>query len=81
MYKVVLNILPYFLFIIESSGPEVIKLFSCSTQLSITAHNNKNEEKYRHKFSCFHTLIYCIYNANKWHFNINEHDKFHAQLS
>ena len=43
----------------------------------------KNKE-----LSFFQTLRCCIYHANKclnanncWHFNIYEHDKFHAQLS
>ena len=70
-------------------GPEVIKLFSCSTRLStkfqllIKTKILTNEE-----VSCFKPLIYCIYPANKllndnncWHFNIYEQDKFSAQLS
>ena len=53
--------------------PEMIKLFSCSTQLSmkfqllIKTKMLKNED-----FSCFQTLSCCIYHAN---------NKFHAQLS
>ena len=69
------------------AGPEVIKLLSCSIEHQIsTAHKTKiptNEE-----VSCFKSLRCCIYHANKclnaifcWHFNISEHDKFHAQLS
>ena len=70
-------------------GPEVIKLFSCSTQLStkfqllIKTKILTNGEVY-----CFMSLRCCIYHANKclnanncWHFNIYEQDKFHAQLS
>ena len=47
-------------------GPEVIKLFSCSTQLCmkfqllIKAEILKNKE-----FSCFQTHRSCIYYANK----------------
>ena len=49
-----------------SSGPEVIKLFSCSTQLStkfqllIKTKILTNEE-----VSCFKSLRCCIYHANK----------------
>ena len=69
--------------------PEVIKLFSSSTQLSmkfqwlIKGKVSKNKA-----FSCFKTLRCCIYPANKcenanncWNFNIYEQDKFCAQLS
>ena len=71
------------------SGPEVIKLFSCSTQLStkfqllIETKLPTNKEVY-----CFKSLRCCIYHAYKclnanncWHFNIYEQDKFCAQLS
>ena len=74
---------------IGRSGPEVIKLFSCSTQLStifqllIKTKIPTNEE-----VSCFKFLRCCIYHANKcknanncWHFNIYKQDKFRAQLS
>ena len=70
-------------------GFEVIKPFTCSTQLSmnfqllILTKMLDNKDK-----SCFNTLRYCIYPANKclnanncWHFNSNESDKFSAQLS
>ena len=57
------------------SGPEVIKLFSCSTQL-ITKFQLviKTKIPTNEEVSCFKSL-------NSWHFNINEHDKFNAQLS
>ena len=68
----------YFFQVCDYPGPEVIKHFSCSTQLSmkfkllITIKMLKN--KY---FSYFQTLWYSIYRANKcynantcWHFNI-----------
>ena len=67
---------------ISSPGPEVIKLFSCSTELStkfqllIKTKIPTNEE-----VSCFKPLGCCIYHANKcknannfWHFNIYEQD-------
>ena len=50
----------------ERAGPEVIKLFSCSTQLStkfqllIKTDLPTNEE-----VSCFKSLRYCIYHAHK----------------
>ena len=49
-----------------SSGPEVIQLFSCSTQLSmkfqllIKTKIQTNEE-----VSCFKSFRCCIYHANK----------------
>ena len=62
--------------------PGVIKLFSCSTQLStkfqllIKAKLSSTEE-----VPCSKSLRCCIYSANNcknanncWHFNINEHD-------
>ena len=67
---------------ISSPGPEVIKLFSCSTQLSskfqllIKTKIPTNEE-----VSCFKSLRCFIYHANKcqnannfWHFIIYEQD-------
>ena len=48
------------------SGPEVIKLFSCSTQMS-------------KKFQLL--MKTKIPRNNCWHFNIYEQDKFCAQLS
>ena len=70
-------------------GPEVIKLFSCSTQLSIAFQLLIKPEMLKNKdFSCFQTLIFCIYDAYKcsnaincWHFNIYEHNEFYSQLS
>ena len=71
----------------SASGPDVIKLFSGSTQLS-TKLSTKFEMLIKTKIptneevSCFQSLRYCINHANKcWHFNINEQDKFRAQLS
>ena len=71
------------------SGPEVIKPFSCSTQLYmklkllIKTKIQTNEE-----VNCFKSLRCCIYPANKcknanncWHFNSYEQDTFRAQLS
>ena len=73
----------------QSSGPKVIKLFSCSSQMStkfqlvIKTKIPTNEEVY-----CFKSLRCCIYPADKclnandcWHFNIYEQDKICAQLS
>ena len=71
----------------EIAGPEVIKLFSCSTQLSMEFQMLIKSKLLKNKdFSCFQMLRCCIYHAHKyqndcWHFNIYEHDKFHAQLS
>ena len=65
---------------IERSGTEVIKLFSCSTQLSkkfqllIITKIPTNKE-----VSCFKSLRRCIYHADKCY--IYEQDKFRAQLS
>ena len=73
----------------RNSGPEVMKHFLCSTQLStkfqllIKTKISTNKE-----VSCFKSLRCCIYHPNKglnanicWHFNIFEQDKFRAQLS
>ena len=68
-------------------GPDVIKLFSCSTQLSTKFQLLiKTKIPTNNEFSCFKSLRCCIYHANKclnkcWHFNIYEQDKFRAQLS
>ena len=52
-------------------GPEVIKLFSCSTQLSTKFQLHiKTEVQENENVSCFKTLRYC------WHFNIYEQDNF-----
>ena len=69
-------------------GPEVIKLFSCSTQLSTKFQLLiKTKIRTNKEVSCFKSLR-CIYHAKKcqnanncWHFNIHEQDKFRAQLS
>ena len=68
-----------------TAGPvlKVIKLFSCSTQLSmkfkllITTVIAKINGNFR-----FESQKLVIYPANNcWHFNIYEQNKFHAQLS
>ena len=60
----------------KSSGPEVIKLFSCSTQLSMKFQQVMKTEMLKNKdFSCFETPRCCIYHARY------EHDKFRSQLS
>ena len=72
-----------------SPGTDVMKLFSCSTQLSmefqllIKPKMLKNTD-----FSCFQIFRCCILHADKcknanncWHYNIYEQDKFRAQLS
>ena len=47
-------------------GPEVIKLFTCSTQLNIEFQMLIKTEMLKSKdFSCFQTLIFCIYHAYK----------------
>ena len=74
---------------ISANADQVIKLFSCSTQLStkfqllIKTKIPTNEE-----VSCLKSLRCCHYHAYKckkanncWHFNIYELDIFHAQLS
>ena len=69
MYLVCSNVYAYSQFYAQSfyiSGPEVIKLFSCSTQLSmkfqllIKSKILTNKEVY-----CFKSLRCCIYHANK----------------
>ena len=77
------------LFLNQAPKPEVIKLFSCSTQMStkfqllIKIKILINEE-----VPCCKSLKCCIYHDNKclnanncWHFNIYEQYKFCAQLS
>ena len=71
------------------TGPEVIKLFSRSTQLSTKFQLLiKLKIQTKKEVSCFKSLRCCVYHANKcqiandcWHFNIYEVDKFRAQLS
>ena len=53
-----------------STGPEVIKLFSCSTQLSTQLSTKfqlliKTKIPTNKNFYCFKSLRCCIYNANK----------------
>ena len=70
-------------------GLEVIKLFSCSTQLSTKLQLLIKTKMLENKdFSFFRALRYFIYPANiflnantSWHFNIYEQDKFCALLS
>ena len=74
---------------VHCPGPEVIKLFSCSTQLSMKFQLLiKTKIPANKEVSCFKSLRCCIYHANKClnanncrHFNIYEQDKFRAQLS
>ena len=71
--------------------PEVIKLFSCSTELSVKFQMLIKTIMLKNKdISCFQTLtvdvvfimLINVKNANNcWHFNIYEQDKFRAQLS
>ena len=70
-------------------GLEVIKLVSCSTQLSMEFQMLIKSKMLKNKdFSCLRIVRCCIYHGHKylnanncWHFNIYEHDKFHAQLN
>ena len=67
----------------ESSGIEVILLFSCLTQLStIFILLIKTKILTHGEVSCIKSLRCCIYHANNCcHFNIYELDKFRSQLS
>ena len=73
----------------NSPGPEVIKLFSSSTQLSTTFQLPiKTKILTNEEITGFKSLRCCIYHANKClnakncgYFNIYEQDKFRAQLS
>ena len=49
----------------KGTGPEVIKLFSCSTQLSINFQLLKKKKKTKEEVSCFKSLRCCIYDAYK----------------
>ena len=70
-------------------GPEIMKLFTCSTQLSIKFQRLIKAKMMKHiDFSFYQPLNWCIYPANKyknannyWHFNIYEQDKFCALFS
>ena len=65
----------------SKSGTELIKLFSCSTQLSMEFQMIIKSKMLKNKdFSCFQMPRCCIYHAHKcknvnncWHFNIYEH--------
>ena len=69
------------------SVPEVITLFSCSTQLStkfqllIKTIIPTYEEISRFKYLIYVPFIMLINVKMPRHFEIYEHDKFHAQLS
>ena len=72
---------------IERSGHKVIKLFSCSTQLSmllsllIVIKIVRVNVVFMFNFKPSKLVIYMYLANNSWHFNIYEQDKFHAQLS
>ena len=76
-----------YLLLIRSPGPEIIKLFSCTSQLSIKFQLLiKTKTLTNEGVSCFKSLRSGIHHANKcqnscWHFNIYEQDTFSAQLS
>ena len=66
------------------SGPEVLKLYSCSTQLGMKVSLHAENQN----FVCFQTLRHCINPANKclkfqqlMHFSNCEDNHFHAHLS
>ena len=72
-----------------SPGLEFIKLLSGSTQVSMKFQLLiKTQISTNGEVSCFKSLRWCIYHANKclnanncWHCNIYEQDEFRAQLS
>ena len=75
-----------------SSGPEVLKLFSCSTQLSRVEHELLNAHKCKmSRNSAFlgsdqpRMLFFPLINVknanNSCHFIVYEQEKFHARLS
>ena len=66
------------------SGLEVVKLFSCSTQLRTKFQRFiKTKMPTNEEVSCFKSLgvFIMLISVNCWHFNIYELDKFRAQLS
>ena len=66
------------------SGPEVIKLFSCSTQLSMNFQMQlsiKVSEIWLFLGSDKPRMLFFLLINNCWHFNIYELEKFHAELS
>ena len=75
----------------DCSGSEVIKLFSFPTELSMKFQRVINAKMLENKnVSCFQTIRYVFILLihvimpiffNFWHFNIYEHDKFHANLN
>ena len=72
-----------------SPGPEVIKRFLCSIELStIFQLLIKTKVLTNVEVSRFKSLMCCIHHGNKcknanncWHFNTYEQDKFRAQFS
>ena len=63
-------------------GPEIIKLFSCSTQLSMKFHLVIKIQKTNIKpFSCSTQLSMKEVLKNGHYFKIYKQDKFYAQLS
>ena len=69
-------------FIGKTLGPEVIKLFSCSTQLSIKFQLLIKTEKDRYFLLLGSHMIFILLIIVKMPtINIYKQDKFHAQLS
>ena len=79
----------YFIKMFFSPGPEVIKLYPCSTQLSMKFYLLLNSQFLINtivfllslaEFEIFYAYEYEKANSS-WHFHIYEQRKFHAQLS
>ena len=74
---------------VRNSGPKIIKLFSCSTQLSMKYVLLINLKLLAIAiFFLLNIDEHEIFSANKyenvnycWHFHIHQQGKFHAQLS
>ena len=73
---------------VMQTGPEVIKLFSCSSQLSIKflmlirikiSRNLAFLGSDKPKMLSFPLIL--TFMSNCWHFNIYEQEKFHTRLS
>ena len=70
------------------SGPKVIKLFSCLTELSLKFHLLiKGKTVLKQRVLLYNDVVQCICPANKcsnanncWHLNIYEHEKCDTQL-
>ena len=75
--------------VFSSPGPDVLKLFSCSTQLSMKFFVLINLKLLTIAISFLLNLAeHGMFSVNKydnanycWHFHIYKHRKFHAQLS